>query len=71
MSWNAAQASPLFNMDGEPMYTRPKPKRDWKSIAIAIPCVLGVFIFAVSCACIYFEAFGPECLFVHCVKVIR
>lgn len=52
-------------------FSKPRKRYPWKDIAIAVPCVLGVFIFAVSCAAIYFESVGPECLVVHCVKVIR
>ena len=52
-------------------FSKPRKRYPWKDIAIAIPCVIGVFIFAASCAAIYLESVGPECMVVHCVKVIR
>jgi hypothetical protein len=52
-------------------FSKPRKRYPWKDIAVAVPCVLGVLILAVSLSLLFLEAGGPECLVVHCVKVIR
>jgi hypothetical protein len=74
-AWSQVTEIRFMNQFSKPRKRYPCPSsgiaKRWKDIAIAIPCVIGVFIFAASCAAIYLESVGPECLMVHCVKVIR
>jgi hypothetical protein len=65
----------LFNMAGEPMYQK-KPswaRTSWKDIAIIAAVVL--FVGGPIAGCTYMaldsSGAGPECLFIHCVKVLR
>jgi hypothetical protein len=74
-AWLKVKEIQFMNQFAKPRKRYPCPSsgiaKRWKDIAIAVPCILGVFIFAASCAAIYLESVGPECLVVHCVKVIR
>jgi hypothetical protein len=52
-------------------FAKPRKRYPWKDIGIIAAVVVLVGGCSVGISSLFLEAVGPECLVIHCVKVIR
>lgn len=48
-----------------------KPKYSWKDIGIIVAVIVLVGGCSIGVSSLFLDTVGPECMVIHCVKVIR